>query len=312
MDIYIKDILEYFEEKNVAFEIRGKFEDVYQIASIFNPIEGGFYYLEKEFKSTIFKNSLILTNVDFQNENGNTIIFVKESPQIIFYELINYYFSEQSTGQINKLSQIHAKAKLGYNVQIDPFCVIGDCEIGNGCIIKSNTVINDNTLIEANTVIEPNCTIGATGIAWVINKNGKKIHLPQLGGVIIRPDCKIGANSVIVRGSLNESTIIETGTVMAPGAKIGHGCYIGKNVHFANNVVLGGNTSIGEFSFIGSSAVFRSKVKLHPHTVVAAGAVVINDTSTENLTLVGVPARETDSKKYLKGIPKNLNHTSNE
>lgn len=305
MQIKFTQITNFFDEKGILYSLKGHNNfDEYKICSLLFPEEKGFYFLEEGYSDENILDSLILTHWNFETVNNNAILRIKESPQIIYYELLNHYFKEVSTGKICNTAIIHKDAIIGENVQIDSYTVIGKCEIGANSIIKGNCVLTDMSQIGKNTIIEPNCTIGATGIAWVWNKDGERVKLPQIGGVSIGDSCTIGANSVIVKGSLNERTVIGNNSVFAPGAKVGHGSQIGCNVHFANNVVLGGNTTIGENSFIGSGAVFRSKTLIHPNTIVAAGAVVIHNTRAENLTLIGVPAQENISKSKLSGVPK--------
>ena len=305
MEITYNDIISFLERKTISYSLKGNKFDSYKVSSIFYPEKNSFYFYKNSIPlpDTISQSLILTDNLKLQINEGNGILYIKEDPQEIFYELLNFYFKEKSTGKICSSAIIDKAAIIGENVQIDSFVKIGKCIIGENCIIKSNVVINDETVVKSNSVIEPNCTIGATGMAWILNNRGDRIKLPQLGGVEIAENCIIGANSVIVRGSLNEKTQLGSNTVIAPGARIGHGCQIGKNVHFANNVVLGGNTLIGDSCFLGSSAVSRPKIKLHSYTVVGAGAVVVKNTSKENLTLMGVPAKEYDNKNNLSGVP---------
>lgn len=63
-------------------------------------------------------------------------------------------------------------------------------------------------------------------------------------------------------------------------------------------------TEVGEFCFIGTNAVILKGVKLGHHSVVAAGAVVAENTIIPPYSIVaGVPAKIVgSSKKFLKGI----------
>jgi sugar O-acyltransferase (sialic acid O-acetyltransferase NeuD family) len=98
-------------------------------------------------------------------------------------------------------------------------------------------------------------------------------------------------------------------SVVQPGARLGAGCIInsaavvehdvqlGPYVHVACNATLCGGVSVGAGSHIGAAAVVRQGVRLGDATVVGAGAVVVDDFSGAG-TLVGVPARPLDSKRY--------------
>ena len=304
--IEISKITGYLKDANIDFKITGKIKEEYYLASFFEPINNGFYFNTSDKVSDLITKSLILSNRVDTNNSANSFILIKENPQEIYYKIIAYLFSQKATGVIQNTSVIHPEAKIGKNVQIDHFCVIGNCVIEENVIIKSHCVIEDNTLIKKNTIIENHSNIGARGMAWVwdTNSSENKIILPQLGGVIIEENCVLGSNSIIVRGSLNERSIIEKNSILAPGCRIGHGTKIGKFVHLANNVVTGGNVVIGDYSFIGSSASFRPKTKIDKNTIVGTGSVVIKNTTKENITLIGIPAKEIKTNKKPSGIPK--------
>jgi len=317
MKVTLDDIREGLSQLKEKFEIRGTVPDgEKQIASVFSPVDGGFYYLSRMPENFRTRNSVILTNPDVYVKatdlyDGNQFIVISSDPQEIFYKLMDHWFSAEPRGYIDPTAVIHPEAELGADVYIGPYCVIGKAKIADHVIIGSHTVIEDNTSIGENTQIDGHSHIGARGIAWIWDeKNQQRIVLPQIGGVRIGKNCILGAGTIIVRGSLNENSVIEDFTVIAPGARLGHGTRIGKYVHLANNVVTGGNVQIGEHSFIGSSATLRPKIRLHPHTIVGAGAVVVKNTSAPGKTLVGVPAEEKETKKRPAGIPKRKNLSS--
>ena len=187
-------------------------------------------------------------------KSNNSHIIIKENPQVVFYKFLEVIFSKKSSGIIHQSAIVHSEAEIGQNVQIDPFCLIGKCKIGDNTIISSHTVVEDSTEIGINSFIGPQSVIGADGIAWIWDETQtRKIQQPQLGGVSIGANCFLGANTIIVKGSLNENTTIGAHTFFAPGCRIGHGTIIEDYVHFANNITTGGNSFIGRNSFLGSS-----------------------------------------------------------
>ena len=308
MKIRLKDILDFLEKNNIPFEITGKPYDTYRIASMFQPVEKGFYFFVAQEIPAGIKDSLILTNNNIEPGDNNVLLKIEKDPQMVYYSILSSLFEEKSTGVIQPTARIHPQAVIGDNVQIDDYCIIGKVQIEDNSIIKSHCVIEDNTYIGKNTLIENHSHIGARGMAWVWNEEGdKKIILPQLGGVHIENNCILGSNSIVVRGSLNEDTFIGAHSILAPGCRLGHGTRIGRYVHFANNVITGGNAGIGDYSFVGSSAVFRPKVKLHDNTVVGSGAVVVKNTTRPGMTLIGVPAKEMPTKENPAGMPKPKN-----
>jgi UDP-3-O-[3-hydroxymyristoyl] glucosamine N-acyltransferase len=301
-------IQEYLEQNGFEYKIENTGKTSYTLASLFNPVQNGFYFFVGDEIPSNISNSLFLVSTDFNweiNNQGNAFIRIKADPQRVYYQIISHYFSAKSTGQISNLSIIDEDAVIGKNVQIDPFCIIGKVIIKDNVVIKSHSYLHDNTEVEEATTIDSHSVIGAKGLAWIWNEDqSEKIIQPQLGGVKIGRNVFLAANTIIVRGSINEYTEIGKSTLLAPGCRIGHGTKIGNYVHFANNVITGGNTHVGDYSFVGSAAVFRPKVKVHPHTIVGAGALVIKNTTSEGKTLMGVPAVESISKDNPSGMPK--------
>ena len=306
--ILSKDIINFLEKESIRYECKKELLEEYTIASLFMPINKGFYFfVGNELPNTISKSAVLLNHSYNRTlKNDNVGIFLLDSnPQEVFYRLMVSVYKTQSNGVISNTAIIHPEAKIGKNIQIDHFVVVDKAVIEDNVIIRSHCYIHNNSIIRKNVVLESNSVIGAQGVVWIWNEKAtEKIIQPQLGGVEIGPNCFIGAGTVIVRGSLNENSKIAKNSFFAPSCRIGHGTQIGESVHFANNIVTGGNTRIGNNCFVGSAAVFHPKVKIHDNTIIGAGAVVVKDTSKEGMTLIGVPAKEKESKEHPNGMPK--------
>lgn len=309
-EINANKILKALDVFEVSYSLINFKEQVYKIASLFDPIPSGFYYLVgKATNSKGLQDSLIICTEENQVLEGHTnslIVLNGHDPQEVYYQILNEFFRRKSTAVISKLCVVDPSVKLGKAVQIDEFTVIDEgVIIEDDVIIGNNVKIHENTVIKSGSIIESGSVIGAQGVAWVWSRDHTdKIVQPQLGGVLVENDCFLGAGTIIVRGSLNEKTRIGKKTLMAPGCRIGHGTIIDDYVHFANNVITGGNTVIGGGSFVGSGAIFRPKVKLHNNTIVGAGSVVVKNTTSPGKTLIGVPAKEMSSKDNPSGMPR--------
>lgn len=307
-EINTKSILNFIESEGYKYTLKGvAFSESYFTASIFKIISNGFYYLTSNSLIGSINSSLILINKLPSQLNNNTFIVLENNVdvQVVYYKLLKHFFSVTSTGSIHNTAIIDNGVQLGKNVQVGKYSIIESCNIGNNVIIGDYVKIQKDVVIQDNVRIDDASIIGASGIAWVRDEiENNRILQPQLGGVLIETDCVLGANTVIVRGSLSESTKIGSGSVIAPGCRLGHGTILGRFVHLANNVITGGNTVIGDESFVGSASVFRPKVQIESNTIVGAGSVVVKNSSEKGLTLMGVPAKEYKSKKYPKGMPK--------
>jgi UDP-3-O-[3-hydroxymyristoyl] glucosamine N-acyltransferase len=307
-EISINSILQWLEKKNYDFSSKGTSLRSVTPASVFEIIDNGFYFIKEGLPPKDISNSCILTSSEYvteQYEQLNYIIQINIDEQAIYYELIRDFFQPKSTSIVSKTAVISPEANIGVGTQIDDFTVIGNAQIGKGCIIKSHCHIGDGVIIGDFVVIEPSSIIGTNGVVWAWNySQTERIRMPQLGGVQICNNVVLSANTIITRGSLNESSIIGENSFLAPGCRLGHGTQIGAYAHLSNNVVTAGNVSIGDNTFIGSGAIFQPRVKVDSDTVVGAGAVVNKSTSGPGLTLVGVPAKERKTNSVPNGMPK--------
>ena len=313
MKISHSRIIEFLKENDIKFEeiTASKFvsEQEYTFASTKKPILEGFYYISKEYLPTAetISKSIILTDAKKDEvQDPNNSYFLVENPQLVHYKLAALFTNQNMTG-IHKTAIISKEAKISPTAYIGPFCIIENCEIGHAVQLISNVTLRDNVVIKENTIIEGNSVIGARGMAWIWDTDGKRIIQPQTGGVIIGANCIIGTDISIVRGSLSENTKVGDNTIIAHGTKIGHGSNIGNHVHIANNVSLAGNAQIGDRTFLGSACVVSSNVSIAPNCIVGAGAVVSKSVTIEYATLAGVPAKIIKTENYKdkpKGAPK--------
>ncbi len=313
MKISHSRIIDFLKGNDIKFEeiTASNFavEQEYTFASTKNPIAKGFYFISKEYLATAknVSESIILTDGEKSDikDIKNSYILV-ENPQLVHYKLAALFTNQNKMG-IHETAIISKEAKISQTAYIGPFCIIENCEIGDSVQLISNVTIRDNVIIKENTIIEGNSVIGARGMAWIWDTDGKRIIQPQTGGVIIGANCIIGTDISIVRGSLSENTKVGDHTIIAHGTKIGHGSNIGNHVHIANNVSLAGNAQIGDRTFLGSACVVSSNVNIAANCIVGAGAVVSKSVAVEYATLAGVPAKIIKTENYKdkpKGAPK--------
>ncbi len=62
------------------------------------------------------------------------------------------------------------------------------------------------------------------------------------------------------------------------GNHIGHHSVIEDHCFITSHVVVSGNCHIGRYCFIGVNATLRDSLKVAPHTLIGAGAVIMKDT----------------------------------
>ncbi len=159
--------------------------------------------------------------------------------------------------KIHPSAIISPKAKLGQNVEIGPFCVVGDfVEIGEGTILKSHAVIEGNTKIGKNNVIFPFAVIGV--IPQDLKFKGENAR------VIIGDNNRIREHVTIHIGTQDGimETRIGSNCLLMVGVHIAHDCIVGDNVIMANNATLAGHVEVGNHAVIGGLAAIHQFVRI--------------------------------------------------
>ena len=118
-------------------------------------------------------------------------------------------------------------------------------------------------------------------------------------GAIIRDNATIGKNSVIMMGAvINIGAVVGEGTMIDMNAVLGGRATVGKNCHIGAGAVLAGVIEpasakpviVEDNVLVGANAVVIEGVRIGHDSVVAAGAVVIEDVAPGKV-VAGCPAR---------------------
>jgi UDP-N-acetylglucosamine acyltransferase len=202
--------------------------------------------------------------------------------------------------EIHPTAVIEAGAKIGREVAVGPYCLVGaEVELGDGVQLLSHVVVTGRTRIGAGTRIFPFASVG---------------HQPQDLKYAGEPSrLEIGA-----RNTIREHVTINPGTqgggmltqigddcLLMVGSHIAHDCKIGNHVIVVNNVLLGGHISIGDYAIIGGGAAVHQFVRIGPHAMVGGmsgveadvipfGMVMGNRAHLAGLNLVGLKRRGFD------------------
>ncbi|MBQ4647299.1 MAG: acyl-ACP--UDP-N-acetylglucosamine O-acyltransferase [Candidatus Gastranaerophilales bacterium] len=167
--------------------------------------------------------------------------------------------------KIHNLAVIDETAKIGQNVTIGAFSVIGkDVVIEDNCVIGENANIQF-AHIGKNTRISPFASIG--GEPQDLGYKNEKT------GVIIGENCWIREFATINRASgEGNNTIIGNNCLLMAYTHVAHNCVLGDNVIMANAATLGGHCHVGFGVFLGGQSVFHQNLRIGDMAIVSGAS----------------------------------------
>jgi UDP-3-O-[3-hydroxymyristoyl] glucosamine N-acyltransferase len=248
----------------------------------------------KSYKIESLNANILIVGETFKKTSVNKSIIYTKNPRLAIVLLINKFFLESNQKEfIAKNAIIGENVKIGKNCIINSNVVIGDdVEIGHNVMVQSNTTIMSNCIIKNNVFIESGSRIGTEGQGHIYSIDNQYIQFPHISGVVIEDNVEIGANTVVVRGVLN-NTYIGKNTKIGPSCVIGHNVVIGGNSMLAGNNAIAGSCTIGDNVWIGMSASISDGLNIGDKSSITIGSVVMNNVNSLS-KVTGYLAQEHD------------------
>ncbi len=296
--IEIGDILQFLGKQVVGVEgnIQGAYID--NLAEVERVTETTLDWINpsKQNKQAIAEGSkarVLLVDETIAPITGKVLVRVK-NPKVALAEIGNHFFVEQSKAGIHPTAIIDPEAKMGENVSIGAYCVIGKAVIGDGCVLDSNIRVYDDTIMGKGCVIKAGAVLGGAGFGYERDADGNKFRFPQIGRLIMGDYVEVGGNTCIDRGALAD-TVIGDYTKINNLCHIAHNNKIGRNVTITGCVNISGSNVIDDDVWIAPNSSIRGWVRIEKGATIGMGAVVVNDVPAGE-TWVGNPARKLEKK----------------
>jgi len=172
---------------------------------------------------------------------------------------------------IHPTAIIHPGARLGENVSIGPYSIIGGAVvIGDGCRIASAVLIDGETTLGKDNRVFHGAVIG--NVCQDLKYHGERTFVRIGDGTTIREFVTV--NSATGEG---ESTVVGSNVLLMAYVHIAHDCQVGPHVVMANLASLAGHVEIGEHANIGGMAGIHQFVRIGAHAFVGACSAVLQD-----------------------------------
>lgn len=173
---------------------------------------------------------------------------------------------------IDHRAEVHPNAKLGANVTIGPWTIIGpDVEIGDNTEIGPHVIIKGPTKIGANNQI---FQFNSIGEAPQDKKYQNEDTLLEIGdNNIIREFCTLNRGTVQGGGL----TKIGSNNLLMAYVHIAHDCIVGNNTIIANYVGLAGHVIVEDFVGLGGYAGVHQFCTIGAHSYVGNNCAIVKD-----------------------------------
>jgi UDP-N-acetylglucosamine acyltransferase len=172
---------------------------------------------------------------------------------------------------IHPTAIVDPAARLGANVKIGPYCMVGaDVVLGDDCELKSHVSVDGATTLGAGCTVFPFASLGQP--PQDLKYRGEKSRLEIGARVNIREYVTI--NTGTAGGGL--LTQVGDDCLLMVGVHIAHDCIVGNRVVMANNATLAGHVTVGDDAIIGGLSA------VHQHVRVGANAMIGGLTGVEH------------------------------
>ncbi len=174
--------------------------------------------------------------------------------------------------KIHPTAIIHPKASLDHDVEIGPFCVVGEhVVIGKGSRLLSHAIIDGWTEIGERNEVHPFASIG-----------GPPQHLGYKGEptkVVIGHDNIIREYVTINRGTTQGGGVTSLGSkgILMAYVHVAHDCRLGDHIIMANAASLAGHIIIGDHAVIGGLTGVLQFVRIGDYVMVGGCCAIGQD-----------------------------------
>lgn len=192
---------------------------------------------------------------------------------------------------------VHDGAKLGADVEIGPYSIVGaHVTLGDGVRLQSHVIIEGETEIGEGCVVHPFANLG--GPPQHTAHKGELTRLVIGARNMIREHVTMHTGTVSGRGV----TVIGSDGLFMAGSHVAHDCIVGNHVVLANCATLGGHVHMADYVFMGGLAAAHQFSRIGRYSfigglaavtkdVIPFGSVWGNHAHLEGLNLVGLRRR---------------------
>lgn len=265
---------------------------------------------ESSLKNSCAAAILVTPKFEALVPKSSTALVVAD-PYLAYASSSQLFAYQPNGGDIHPSAVIADSAVIGQNVTIGAFCVIGEnVVIGNGTCLDAHVILEDHvtvgqhSVIKAHAVIAHHCiigdfvrlhsgvSIGSEGFGFAATSNRSELgweRIAQLGRVIIGNHVRVGSQTCIDRGAVDD-TIIGNHVIIDNLVQIAHNVKIGDGTAIAAKTGIAGSTTIGKRCIIGGAVGINGHITICDDVTLSGMTMVTKSIKQAGAYSSGTPA----------------------
>jgi len=169
---------------------------------------------------------------------------------------------------ISNLAFVHPDARLGINVEVEPFAYIaGNVVIDDGTWIGPNATIMDGARIGKNCRIFPSAVV--SGIPQDLKFNGEESTAEIGDNTTVREGVTVNRGTAAVG-----RTVVGRNCLLMAYSHVGHDCAIGDNCIIGNTTGLAGEVKVDDWVIISGGTLVHQFTHIGAHVMIGGGGKV--------------------------------------
>ncbi|MGP5644824.1 UDP-3-O-(3-hydroxymyristoyl)glucosamine N-acyltransferase [Psychrobacter celer] len=227
--------------------------------------------------------AVLVTANHRQQVPASTLALVVANPYLAYASASQLFAYQSASSRIHPSAVIADSAIIGEQVSIGAFCVIGEqvqlgartalaahvtieagTRVGSDCVIKSQVVIGHDCTIGDHVRVHAGTSIGSEGFGFAPTNDPSTTgweRIAQLGRVIIGDHVRIGSQTCIDRGAIDD-TVIGNHVIIDNLVQVAHNVHIGDGTAIAAHTGIAGSTHIGKRCIIGGAVGITGHIEI--------------------------------------------------
>ena len=171
---------------------------------------------------------------------------------------------------VHATAVIDPAARLGANVRVGPYCVVGaDVEIGDETILGPHCTVTGPTRIGKRNHFHGHAAIGGDPQDKKFAGERTELHIGD--------DNVVREFATISRGTGTGGGVTRIGNWLLAYVHVAHDCIVGNQCVFSNNATLAGHVEVGDQVILSGFVGVHQFCRIGDHAFIGMGAFVNGD-----------------------------------